>query len=148
MADLNLRIEFTPDLPVYEPGTPLHGRVTITSPTGPWKAEAVELVLFWRTSGIGNRDSGVATKLPLCEKGTELPGHFSREFEVMLPPHPYSYNGSLIKIAWFVGLHVKKGWLSKQELEMPIEVRPAAVAAAAAARAHNEGIVNTTPSLV
>ena len=132
MADLNLQIEITPELPIYEPGTSLPGRVSITSPTGPWKADAIELVIFWRTSGIGTRDSGIGSSLALCEKGTEIPSHFSRDFELQIPLHPYSYNGRLIKIDWFVGLRVKKGWLSKQEVELPIEVRPAAALAGAA----------------
>lgn len=125
MADLNLQVDLAPAMDSYAPGSKLRGRVTISSPTGPWKADAIDLVLFWRTSGIGTRDSGVGASLSLCEKDTELQSHFARDFEFDLPLHPYSYSGRLIKINWFIGLRVKKGWLSKQELELPIEVRPA-----------------------
>lgn len=125
MADLNLQVDLMPAQDSYEPGSKLRGRVTITSPTGPWKADAIELVVFWRTSGIGTRDNGVGASLSLCEKNTELQSHFARDFEFDLPLHPYSYSGRLIKINWFVGLRVKKGWLSKQEFELPIQVRPA-----------------------
>lgn len=148
MPDLNLQIDLTPppeaessdpltitsqpgpdyhftDLPpVYRPGGHVSGRVTITSPTGPWKADAIELLVFWRTSGIGTRDNGVGSSIALCQKNTEIPSHFTRDFQLQIPLQPYSYNGRLIKIDWFVGLRVKKGWLSKQELELPIEVRP------------------------
>jgi hypothetical protein len=137
MADLNLQIELTPELEVYEPGSTVAGRVTITSPEGPWKADAVELVIFWRTAGIGTRDTGVGTSISLSQKGTELPGHFTREFELPVPLHPYTYNGRLIKIDWFIGLRVKKGWLSKQELELPIEVRPSGAMQPGYAPAYN-----------
>jgi len=148
MADLNLLIDLTPELPVYEPGTQLKGEVTITSPSGAWKAEHIELVLFWRTSGIGTRDTGVGASLQLCEKGTEIQPHFSRAFEVTLPLHPYSYNGRLIKIDWYVGLRVKKGWLSKQEIEFPIQLRPAASDAAFAGAHGAVGFGTTSGGII
>lgn len=129
MSDLTLNIELSNNQTIYSPGSRLTGRVTVSSPTGTWKAERVELVLFWRTSGIGDRDMGIGARMNLCDKGAELPRVFVRDFEFQVPHHPYTYHGSLIKIDWFIGLRIKKGWLSRQEIELPIEVRPAAVTA-------------------
>ncbi len=129
MSDLTLNIELPNNQTVYKPGSQLTGRITISSPTGPWKAERVELVLFWRTSGIGDRDMGIGAQMKLSDKGSELPSVFVRDFEFQVPHHPYTYHGSLIKIEWYIGLKVKKGWLSRQEMQLPIEIRPPAVSA-------------------
>ncbi len=125
MAELNLQILLSEYRDSYEPGSELRGQVVITSPDGAWEADSIELVLFWRTSGIGTRDEGVAESLPLCKKDEKIPSHFTRDFEVQIPLHPYSYSGKLIKINWHLGLYVKKGWMSNAETEIDLVVRPA-----------------------
>lgn len=125
MADLNLDVQLVPLKAVYEPGSRLTGTVTITAPAGTWKAESVELVLFWRTSGIGTRDTGVGSSMELVPAKTEMSRHFSVQFDLEVPLEPYTYHGMVIKIDWFLGLRVKKGWLSKQEIELPLVIRPA-----------------------
>lgn len=124
MAELNMHISIRPELQVYAPGTNITGHVNITSPDGPWECDSMEVVLFWRTSGIGTRDEGIAYTEALCEKDAKIPSHFSREFQLTVPLHPYTYNGKLIKIGWYLGLYVKKGWLSKQEVEIPVLISP------------------------
>lgn len=124
MADLNLNIQLVPEQVAYEPGSRLTGNVIITAPSGAWKADSVELVLFWRTSGIGTRDTGVGGSMVLAPPGSSMPQHFSVEFDLEVPLEPYTYHGKIIKIDWFLGLRVKKGWLSKQEVELPLIFRP------------------------
>lgn len=124
MTDLNMQITLTPAQQIYAPGSQVRGQVTITSPDGPWECDSMELVLFWRTSGIGTRDEGIAHSEHLCEKDAKIPSHFTRDFQLTMPLHPHTYNGKLIKIAWHLGLYVKKGWLSKQEIELPVIISP------------------------
>ncbi len=125
MADLILQIELQshPD-PVYTPGSSIAGTVTITSPEDDWEATHLNLVLFWRTSGIGTQDEGVAESVDL-HKSVNIQRHFSNRFDLRAPLHPWTYHGKLIKINWYVGLYVKAGWRSSQELEVPISIHPA-----------------------
>lgn len=126
MPDLILQIELqSPSPPIYAPGSSIAGTVKITSPEGDWEAKLLNLVFFWRTSGIGAQDEGVAQSVDLTTKGAHLPAHYSSRFEVRAPLHPWTYHGKLIKINWYVGLYVKTGWRSSQELEVPISIHPA-----------------------
>ncbi len=125
MAELTLQINLQshPD-PAYTPGSSIAGTVTITSPEDNWEATLLNLVLFWRTSGIGTQDEGVAQSVDL-PKSANIQRHYSSRFDLTAPLHPWTYHGKLIKINWYVGLYVKTGWRSSQELETPISIHPA-----------------------
>ena len=64
------------------------------------ETEAVEVRLFWYTTGKGSQDVGIARTLR-----TELPdtsGH--RDFSIRAPDEPYSFSGKLISLSWAIEL--------------------------------------------
>ena len=101
------------------------GNVSITSPGGGRSVKSAELLLYWRTSGIGDKDENILETIALVPPGGELPSVFARDFMFTLPPMPWSYAGRLIKINWYVGVFIKAGWMKSAEVETLIEVRPA-----------------------
>lgn len=60
-------------------------------------AKAIELRLFWHTSGKGDRDVTVVDRLRL---GNPPPSESRRPFRFQLPADPWSFSGSLITLAW------------------------------------------------
>jgi hypothetical protein len=67
--------------------------------------EALELRLFWHTSGKGTNDVGVVA----CQR-IEGPGRSgSRCFAFNLPEGPYSFTGKLITLAWALELEQVPG---------------------------------------
>ena len=60
-------------------------------------AEAIELRLFWHTSGKGDRDVTVVDRLRLARPAAS---ESRRPFRFQLPSGPWSFSGSLITLAW------------------------------------------------
>jgi hypothetical protein len=77
----------------YKPGDTVEGRVEwfLDEP-----ADAVEIRLFWHTSGKGTRDVGIVESLRF--DAPEGSGHGVFRFRV--PDGPYSFSGTLITLAW------------------------------------------------
>ena len=81
----------------YLPGEQLEGVAS-------WRAErplaAIELRLFWFTSGKGTED------LEIVERVTfEAPQAVERRpFKLRLPDEPYSFSGSLVSLRWALEL--------------------------------------------
>jgi hypothetical protein len=63
-------------------------------------AEALELRLFWYTSGRGTDDVGVVAAQPIDNPGSSG----SRRFAFKVPEGPYSFSGKLITLAWALEL--------------------------------------------
>lgn len=81
----------------FKPGELIEGVAT-------WQldeeVEAIEVRLFWYTSGKGTQDVGIVRVLR-----TDSPnptGH--REFSIRAPESPYSFSGKLITLAWAIEL--------------------------------------------
>jgi hypothetical protein len=62
------------------------------------EVEAIEVRLFWYTSGKGTRDVEVVRSLRT--EAPEASGH--REFSIRVPDGPYSFSGKLITLAWAI----------------------------------------------
>jgi hypothetical protein len=81
----------------FKPGELVEGRAS-------WhleeEAEAIEVRLFWYTSGKGTQDVEVARSLSVDQPGTS--GH--RDFNIRVPEGPYSFSGKLITLAWAIEL--------------------------------------------
>jgi hypothetical protein len=61
-------------------------------------ADAIEIRLFWYTSGTGTRDVGLVQA-----RRVEAPERIgSRSFQVRVPRGPYSFSGKLITLQWAV----------------------------------------------
>jgi hypothetical protein len=80
---------------VHRPGEQLRGQCS-------WELEqavdAIEVRLFWHTSGKGTRDVGIVATQRFAAPG--LRG--SRAFAFDLPDGPYSFSGKLITLSWTV----------------------------------------------
>ena len=84
----------------FEPGSELEGAVSWNLDTSP---EAVEVRLFWFTSGKGTRDAeGIETV-----RFDQPPSEDIKLFRFRLPPEPYSFSGKLITLTWAVEIVVK-----------------------------------------
>lgn len=81
----------------FKPGDLVEGRAS-------WhleeEAEAIEVRLFWYTSGKGTQDVEVVRSLSVDQPGTS--GH--RDFNIRVPEGPYSFSGKLITLAWAIEL--------------------------------------------
>ena len=103
----------------FKPGELVEGRAT-------WHAdeeiEAVEVRLFWYTSGKGTRDVEVVRLLR-----TEAPGVSGhRDFSIRVPEGPYSFSGKLITLEWAIEIVVlPSGETERLDLRIgpqPVEV--------------------------
>jgi len=83
----------------FKPGELIEGRAS-------WfldeEAEAIEVRLFWYTSGKGTQDVGIVHTLRIDRPETS--GH--RDFSFPVPEGPYSFSGKLITLAWAMELVV------------------------------------------
>lgn len=115
-----LRIEMDGDRRWFLPGESLSGRVS-------WRleddAEAIELRLFWFTSGKGTEDVAIVESVRIEAAGKAG----NREFSFSLPTGPYSFSGSLITLSWALELvALPEGATERIEFVMaptPVEVR-------------------------
>jgi len=81
----------------FKPGELVEGRAS-------WhleeEAEAIEVRLFWYTSGKGSQDVEVVRSLSVNRPDTS--GH--RDFSIRIPEGPYAFSGKLITLAWAIEL--------------------------------------------
>jgi hypothetical protein len=81
----------------FKPGELVEGRAS-------WhleeETEAIEVRLFWYTSGKGSQDIEIVRSLSVDRPDTS--GH--RDFSIRIPEGPYSFSGKLITLAWAIEL--------------------------------------------
>jgi hypothetical protein len=81
----------------FKPGELIEGRAS-------WhldgEADAVEIRLFWYTSGKGSQDVGIVRVLR--DDSPNPSGH--RDFSIRAPEGPYSFSGKLITLSWAIEL--------------------------------------------
>ena len=86
----------------FKPGELVEGRAS-------WhldeEADAIEVRLFWYTTGKGSQD--VEVLRTLRDDRPDTSGH--RDFSIRLPEGPYSFSGKLITLAWAIELVVFPG---------------------------------------
>ena len=103
----------------FKPGETINGTVE-------WflddDAEAVEVRLFWFTSGKGTRDVGIVGRSRI--ERPERNGN--RSFSFQVPTGPYSFSGSLITLTWSIELVVLPGG-DTERLDLVIGPRPVEV---------------------
>ena len=79
----------------FKPGELVEGRAT-------WHldedTEAIEVRLFWYTSGKGSQDVEIVRTLRTGSPDTS--GH--RDFSIRVPSGPYSFSGKLITLSWAI----------------------------------------------
>lgn len=123
MGDLTMEVRTRDGQSEFAPGDRVGGEVIVHA-TDQWEAELLELVLFWRTEGKGNTDTGVVASESLCSKGETISPGFSRNYSLKLPLMPQTYHGRILKIHWYIGLYAKAKGEAEQYYERSIVVRP------------------------
>ncbi len=100
----------------FKPGELIVGRAS-------WdldkEVDAIEIRLFWYTSGKGTRDVGIEGSLRV--DGPDTSG--SRDFSFRAPEGPYSFSGKLITLAWSIEAVVLPGG-ETERLDLGIGPRP------------------------
>jgi hypothetical protein len=104
----------------FKPGEFVEGRAA-------WQldgeVDAIEVRLFWYTSGKGSQDVGVVRTVRIDRP--EISGN--REFSMRVPNGPYAFSGKLITLAWAIELVAVPGGESERlDLRIgptPVEVR-------------------------
>jgi hypothetical protein len=90
-----LTIETSDGRTWFKPGESIQGRAS-------WyldrEADAIEIRLFWYTSGKGTRDVGIEKSLEIDRPDTQ--GY--RDFSFKAPEGPYSFSGKLITLQWSI----------------------------------------------
>jgi hypothetical protein len=103
----------------FKPGELIEG-------TASWhlddEVEAIEVRLFWYTSGKGTRDVEVVRSLRT--EAPESSGH--REFSIRVPDGPYSFSGKLITLAWAIEIVALPGG-ETERLDLTIGPQPVEV---------------------
>ena len=118
---LTISVEFADGRAWCRPGGNLRGRVRIKAGTE-WRADYIDLVIFWRTEGMGTEDKGIVWKETPINGGQSVPADFDHPFAVELPQIPWSFRGHHIKIRWFVGVYAnpKPGAEIGREFEVAV----------------------------
>lgn len=112
MNDLN--ITTAQNATMFEPGAALDGEVSWLLQTVP---EAIELRLFWHTSGKGTTDVEVVEVRRFDSPGLRQ----QHTFHFVLPEGPYSFSGRLISLSWALELVVLPSGPSQR---LPLVVAP------------------------
>jgi hypothetical protein len=84
--------------------------------------EAIEVRLFWYTTGKGSQDVGIARTLRT--DSPEISGH--RDFSIRAPDGPYSFSGKLITLSWAIELVALPGG-ETERLDLRIGPQPVEV---------------------
>lgn len=107
-ASISVRLERTPAH--FEPGDPVEGFVILEAgDLAGAEVHYAEVMLFWQTDGKGTQDEGIAGKIEILEKDSPMPARHEHRFSWEMPRMPWSYQGKLIKINWYVGAYARAG---------------------------------------
>jgi len=90
-------VQLLPEKTALELREPIRGRVTWSGAATP---KRVEIRLFWRTEGRGDRDTDIAESLTFEQP---LPTD-ERTFSLIAPLFPPSFSGRLISLVWALEL--------------------------------------------
>ena len=115
-----MRIDIDDDRRWFRPGETVSGRALWTFDAA---SDAVELRLFWHTSGKWTQDVGIVERARF-DAGSR---QGDRRFYFTVPAGPYSFSGSLITLSWGLELvRIPDGDAELVEVVVaptPVEVR-------------------------
>lgn len=92
-----MRLDLDDERRWFLPGDTISGRAVWRLESPP---EAIEIRLFWHTSGKGTEDVEIVDAVRFDGGGADG----DRPFSVTLPLGPYSFSGSLITLSWALEL--------------------------------------------
>ncbi len=92
-----MTIESDKEQTLFSPGEVIKGRISWHLETAPTQ---LKLRLFWYTQGKGTEDINIVQTI--CYK--DAAQYETRDFELQIPPGPYSFSGRLISLIWALEL--------------------------------------------
>ena len=90
----------------FAPGETVSGSIMVTC-VEDWIVASAEVMLFWRTEGRGDQDTGVAATMVLAPPGATAGRALQGAFSFILPDMPWTYHGTALKIHWVVGAYAR-----------------------------------------
>ena len=87
------------------------------------QCEKLTIELFWRTHGLGNKDTGPKITLALFE-GNWDPGTHHYDFEFTIPNSPRTYVGESVNIDWYLCARADIPWIFDPKIEVDFTVTP------------------------
>ncbi len=114
-----LRITTTDGRTWFKPGESINGAASWVTDE---PAEALEVRLFWYTSGKGTEEAEIVDSLSV--PGPEPSGE--RRFSFRLPEGPYSFSGRLITLRWALEIVLEPS-KEVERLDLLIGPRPVEV---------------------
>jgi hypothetical protein len=105
----------------FKPGELIEGRASWHFEPGE-EVEAIEVRLFWYTTGKGTQD--VEVLRTFRSDAPDTSGH--RDFSIRAPEGPYSFSGKLITLSWALELVTLPGGRTER-LDLRIGPQPVEV---------------------
>ena len=129
-ASISVHLERSPGH--YEPDERVDGFVILDAgDQAGAEVHYAEVMLFWQTDGKGTQDEGIVGRFEILEKDTPLPARHEHRFSWEMPRIPWSYQGKLIKINWYVGAYARAGRNDEISSRIDIVLYPPSGAAGA-----------------
>lgn len=111
---MSVDVRLTDQLRAWKPGEALDVEIRWASEE---PIEEVEVRLLWRTQGRGDEEDGVVAS----ERWPALGTSGDRDLQFRLPAGPWSYEGELLTIRWYVDAAL---WPSGEHAEAQITLSP------------------------
>lgn len=123
---MSIRLKGLGQTHVFHPSDTLSGIVEV-QPNTVVKCREVVISVGWHTEGRGDRNGMniYEDKLPVIEIYPDAP--LVHHFDVILPPEPWSYAGTLIRIVWEIHAKVDIAMASDINQTMPFVLEPVSV---------------------
>lgn len=123
MSDVRIAADIHLDRTEFAPGETIEGRIDVRCPE-PWKADYLDVVLAWKTEGVGDEDKGLGAEKAFVQKDEQVRPLMRGAFRFTAPLMPWSHYGGLIKINWTIGLYAKEDGEKEFAVEVPVSIHP------------------------
>ena len=122
MSKCELTVELSNASKEFQFGELIRGRVHVRVDRE-CQCDKLTLDLFWRTHGMGNKDTGSQLTKTLFQ-GEWSPGDFYYDFEFQVPDGPRTYIGDAINIDWYLVARADIPWAIDPKAELGLTVKP------------------------
>lgn len=106
----------------FLPGEEIAGEVLVKVHE-PFLCNALSVILEWRTSGKGNTASD-AVETRVVFRGQHQPGEHRYPFSFVAPRGPFSYQGKLINVDWYIRATADISWATDPKGEAKFTLSP------------------------
>jgi hypothetical protein len=120
--DPRISIRLDDSRSMYWPGDVLSGEFGLDLDLSA-KAKSVECSVLWHTEGKGEEDRGVHFTQRLSPSdGSQFSLTRAWRFQTELPPSPFSYDGVIVKVRWYVRVVVSLERKEQAINELPFQL--------------------------